>query len=137
MGLRLQPVLYIAEGLHGLLQVKRLAESGGAPEDSCVVQGLVCRKNLTHRKMRKKIANPRILMLGSMFEFHRTQGRLASFDHYTKDQVCSCQQPAIIDGLSQYCLFSLHIILSRMQALFAVAPGIAAVGIGRLTGFFY
>ena len=104
MGLGLQPVLRIADGLRGLRQVKRLAESGGAPEDSCVVQGLVCRKNLTHRKMRKKIANPRILMLGSMFEFHRTQGRLASFDHYTKDQARSRRQPAIDHMLSQQCI---------------------------------
>lgn len=52
-----------------------------------MVQGVVCRKNLTHRKMRRKIQDARIVMLGNVLEFPRTQGRLASFDHYTKDQV--------------------------------------------------
>ena len=66
-------------------QVKRIAES--APDESCVVSGITFRKNLTHRKMRRKIDNARVLLLGSSFEFPRTQGRLASFDAYTKDQV--------------------------------------------------
>lgn len=57
-----------------------------SPEDSCVVKGVVCRKNLTHRKMRRKIQNPRVLLLGSALEFPSTQARLASFDQYTKDQ---------------------------------------------------
>ena len=59
----------------------------GMPQDSSVVQGVVARKNLSHRRMRKRIANPRILLLGNTLEFHRTHHRLASFDHYTKDQV--------------------------------------------------
>ena len=71
----------------GLVQIKRLA-GVQCPEDSCLVQGLVCRKNLTHRKMRRKIQNPRILILGNAFEFPSTQARLASFDQYTKDQAC-------------------------------------------------
>ena len=66
-------------------QVKRIAES--TPDESCLVSGITFRKNLTHRKMRRKINNARVLLLGSSFEFPRTQGRLASFDAYTKDQV--------------------------------------------------
>ena len=68
------------------MQIKRLAGVGAA-EDSCVVQGVVCRKNLTHRKMRRKVENARVLLLGNVLEFPRTQARLASFDQYTKDQV--------------------------------------------------
>ena len=52
------------------------------------MHGLACRKNLTHRRMRKHIKAPRILLLASRLESHRTQTRLASFDHYTNDQVC-------------------------------------------------
>lgn len=72
-------------GEYKYVQVKRVAEA--EPEDSCVVHGVVMRKNLTHRKMRRKIDNARVLMLGGSFEFPRTQSRLASFDTYTKDQV--------------------------------------------------
>ncbi|KAK9796713.1 hypothetical protein WJX73_010097 [Symbiochloris irregularis] len=67
------------------IKVKKVPD-GGTPEQSCFIQGLVCRKNLTHRRMRKHIPNPRILLLASRLESHRTQTRLASFDHYTNDQ---------------------------------------------------
>lgn len=70
-----------------LQQVKKVSD-GSAPDQSCLVHGLACRKNLTHRRMRKHITNPRILLLASRLESHRTQNRLASFDHYTNDQVC-------------------------------------------------
>lgn len=70
----------------GNLQVKKVPD-GGSPEESCFVHGLACRKNLTHRRMRKSITNARVLLLASRLESHRTQHRLASFDHYTNDQV--------------------------------------------------
>ena len=68
------------------VQVKKVPECG-SPQDSCVVRGLVARKNLVHRRMRRSIQQPRILMLASALEFQRNPHRLASFDHYSKDQV--------------------------------------------------
>lgn len=52
----------------------------GAPGDSRVVHGLVFRKNVVHKLMRTHITQPRIMMLGSMLEYHRTTGKLSSFD---------------------------------------------------------
>ena len=52
----------------------------GTPHDSKVVNGLVFRKNVIHKLMRSHIAQPRIMMLGSMLEYHRTTGKLSSFD---------------------------------------------------------
>ena len=69
-----------------MLQVKKVPGCG-SPQDSCVVRGLVARKNLVHRRMRRTIQQPRILMLASALEFQRNPHRLASFDHYSKDQV--------------------------------------------------
>ena len=43
-----------------------------------------------HRRMRRAIQQPRILMLASALEFQRNPHRLASFDHYSKDQVRMC-----------------------------------------------
>lgn len=62
-----------------LHQVKRVADVG-APSDSRVVDGLVFRKNVVHKLMRTHISQPRIMMLGSMLEYHRTAGKLSSFD---------------------------------------------------------
>lgn len=52
----------------------------GAPSDSRVVDGLVFRKNVVHKLMRTHVSQPRIMMLGSMLEYHRTTGKLSSFD---------------------------------------------------------
>lgn len=62
-----------------LHQVKRVADVG-APSDSRVVDGLVFRKNVVHKLMRTHISQPRIMMLGNMLEYHRTTGKLSSFD---------------------------------------------------------
>ena len=59
----------------------------GAPGDSCVIDGVACRKNLAHKRMRRRIEAPRILMIAGNLEFGRAQGRLASLDSFTKEQV--------------------------------------------------
>ena len=70
---------------HVSSQVKKVPEAG-KPQDSSVVRGLVCRKNLVHRRMRRSVQQPRILLLASHLELHRNPDRLASFDNYSKDQ---------------------------------------------------
>lgn len=50
------------------------------PEDSKVVNGLVFRKNVVHKLMKSHIVQPRVMLLGSMLEYHRTSGKLSSFD---------------------------------------------------------
>jgi len=50
------------------------------PGDSCVVQGLVCRKNVAHRRMKTFRENPRILMLRGALETRRQSTNLSSFD---------------------------------------------------------
>lgn len=48
--------------------------------DSCLVDGLVCRKNVAHRRMRTHIERPRILMLRGALENRRASTNLSSFD---------------------------------------------------------
>lgn len=48
--------------------------------DSCLVDGLVCRKNVAHRRMRTHIDQPRILMLRGALENRRMSTNLSSFD---------------------------------------------------------
>ena len=68
------------------LQVKKVP-GVGTPGSSCVVAGVVCRKNLAHKRMRKRIEAARILMIAGTLEFNRAQSRLASLDSFTKEQV--------------------------------------------------
>lgn len=60
-------------------QVKKVPGTA-SPEDSAVVHGLVCRKNVAHKRMRTHIKQPRIIMLGNTLEYHRTKHKLSSFD---------------------------------------------------------
>ncbi|XP_010534979.1 PREDICTED: 1-phosphatidylinositol-3-phosphate 5-kinase FAB1B-like [Tarenaya hassleriana] len=62
----------------GYVKVKCLAS--GSPRESMVVKGVVCKKNVAHRRMRAKIEKPRLLILGSALEYQRIKNQLSSFD---------------------------------------------------------
>ncbi|KQJ98517.1 1-phosphatidylinositol-3-phosphate 5-kinase FAB1A [Brachypodium distachyon] len=62
----------------GYVKVKCLA--CGRPSDSLVVRGVVCKKNVAHRRMSSKKEKPRILILGGALEYQRVSNLLSSFD---------------------------------------------------------
>jgi 1-phosphatidylinositol-3-phosphate 5-kinase len=45
-----------------------------------VVKGVVCKKNVAHRRMTSKIEKPRLLILGGALEYQRVSKQLSSFD---------------------------------------------------------
>lgn len=47
---------------------------------SMVVKGVVCKKNVAHRRMTSKIEKPRLLILGGALEYQRISNQLSSFD---------------------------------------------------------
>lgn len=47
---------------------------------SKVVKGVVCKKNVAHRRMTTKIEKPRLLILGGALEYQRVANHLSSFD---------------------------------------------------------
>eukprot|EP00058_Branchiostoma_floridae_P013130 XP_002598618.1 hypothetical protein BRAFLDRAFT_118352 [Branchiostoma floridae] len=53
---------------------------GGHRSDCCFVNGVVCTKNIAHKKMSHHILNPRILMVKGWIDHQRTENRLASID---------------------------------------------------------
>lgn len=57
------------------LEVKRYAKvekiPGGSLEDSCVLDGIMVNKDITHPQMRRKIENPRILLLDCPLEYKK------------------------------------------------------------------
>lgn len=62
----------------GYVKVKCLA--CGKRNDSFVVKGVVCKKNVAHRRMSSKIGKPRLLILGGALEYQRVSNHLSSFD---------------------------------------------------------
>ncbi len=52
----------------------------GIKNNSSLVYGVVCTKNVTHKKMLRSIKNPKILLLKCAFEFQRKENQLSSFD---------------------------------------------------------
>ncbi|KAJ3677131.1 hypothetical protein LUZ60_002855 [Juncus effusus] len=62
----------------GYVKVKCIAS--GCPSDSAVIKGVVCKKNVAHRRMSLKIEKPRILILGGALEYQRVSNLLSSFD---------------------------------------------------------
>ncbi|KAK6153537.1 hypothetical protein DH2020_013176 [Rehmannia glutinosa] len=62
----------------GYVKVKCLAS--GRRSQSMVVKGVVCKKNVAHRRMTSKIEKPRLLILGGALEYQRVSNALSSFD---------------------------------------------------------
>ncbi|XP_011079355.1 1-phosphatidylinositol-3-phosphate 5-kinase FAB1B [Sesamum indicum] len=60
------------------VKVKCLAS--GRRSESMVVRGVVCKKNVAHRRMTSKIESPRLLILGGALEYQRVSNALSSFD---------------------------------------------------------
>lgn len=61
------------------LEIKRYAKiekiPGGTLEDSCVLDGVMVNKDITHPKMRRLIRNPRVLLLDSTLEYKKGESQ--------------------------------------------------------------
>ncbi|CAJ2650041.1 unnamed protein product [Trifolium pratense] len=62
----------------GYVKVKCIA--CGHRNESMVVKGIVCKKNVAHRRMTSKIDKPHFLILGGALEYHRVSNQLSSVD---------------------------------------------------------
>lgn len=45
-----------------------------------VVKGVVCKKNVAHRRMKAKIEKARLLIIGGALEYQRVSNQFSSFD---------------------------------------------------------
>ena len=52
----------------------------GRRSDSRLVCGVVCRRNVAHRRMATHIESPRLLLLAGALQYQRVEGRLSSLD---------------------------------------------------------
>ncbi|KAF9616143.1 hypothetical protein IFM89_028609, partial [Coptis chinensis] len=62
----------------GYVKIKCLAS--GHRSASLVVKGVVCKKNVAHRRMTSELEKPRFLILGGALEYQRVTNLLSSFD---------------------------------------------------------
>ncbi|XP_010323385.1 1-phosphatidylinositol-3-phosphate 5-kinase FAB1B [Solanum lycopersicum] len=62
----------------GYVKIKCIAS--GHRRESMVVKGVVCKKNVAHRRMNSKFKKPRLLILGGALEYQRVANHLSSFD---------------------------------------------------------
>ncbi|KAL9246272.1 hypothetical protein vseg_019828 [Gypsophila vaccaria] len=60
--------------------VKIKCVASGNPFESTLVKGVVCTKNITHKRMTSQYKSPRILLLGGSLEYQRAQNQLASLN---------------------------------------------------------
>lgn len=78
----IQAVLTVAETTKGgdsVVDIKRYAKvekiPGGELEDAKVLKGIMFQKDITHSKMRRRIENPRILLLDSPLEYKKGESQ--------------------------------------------------------------
>jgi T-complex protein 1 subunit gamma len=82
VGMAIQAVLTVAETTPGgetQVDIKRYAKvekiPGGEIDDSCVLKGIMFQKDTVHSKMRRRIENPRILLLDSPLEYKKGESQ--------------------------------------------------------------
>ncbi len=68
-------IVYRKEGDHVEIDVKRYAKvekiPGGLLEDCCVLDGVMYNKDVTHPQMRRKIQNPRVILMDCPLEYKK------------------------------------------------------------------
>ena len=64
---------------HSYVKIKKL-QTGDDPTNSKVVEGLVFRKNVAHRRMRSNIPLAKIMLIRGALQYQRVENKLASFD---------------------------------------------------------
>lgn len=60
--------------------VKVKCIASGSPHESTLVKGVVCTKNIKHKRMTSQYKTPRLLVLGGALEYQRVPNQLASFN---------------------------------------------------------
>jgi 1-phosphatidylinositol-3-phosphate 5-kinase len=60
--------------------VKIKCVASGNQNESILIRGIVCSKNITHKRMISQYKNPRVMLLAGSLEYQRVAGQLASFN---------------------------------------------------------
>ncbi|CAN0873593.1 Putative 1-phosphatidylinositol-3-phosphate 5-kinase FAB1C [Linum grandiflorum] len=66
--------------------VKVKCIASGIPIDSALIKGVVCTKNIKHKRMTTQYKNPRLLLLGGALEYRSVTNQLASFNTLVQEE---------------------------------------------------
>ncbi|OEL13825.1 putative 1-phosphatidylinositol-3-phosphate 5-kinase FAB1C [Dichanthelium oligosanthes] len=66
--------------------VKVKCIASGDPSESNFVRGVVCSKNVKHKRMASEHRNAKLLILGGALEYHRVPNKLASIDRILEQE---------------------------------------------------
>ncbi|KAF5205875.1 1-phosphatidylinositol-3-phosphate 5-kinase FAB1A [Thalictrum thalictroides] len=67
--------------------VKVKCLESGTPNQSTLIKGVVCTKNIKHKRMTSQYKNPKLLLLGGALEYQRATNQLASFDTLLQQEI--------------------------------------------------
>nr|XP_010909652.1 putative 1-phosphatidylinositol-3-phosphate 5-kinase FAB1C isoform X2 [Elaeis guineensis] len=67
--------------------VKVKCIASGRPIDSTLIKGVVCTKNIKHKRMVSQHKNPRLLLLGGALEYQKVPNKLASIDTVLEQEI--------------------------------------------------
>ncbi|KAG9444056.1 hypothetical protein H6P81_015396 [Aristolochia fimbriata] len=67
--------------------VKVKCMATGDPGESTLIRGVVCTKNVKHKRMTAQYRNPRLLLLGGALEYQRVPNQLASMDTLLQQEI--------------------------------------------------
>ncbi|XP_043699937.1 putative 1-phosphatidylinositol-3-phosphate 5-kinase FAB1C [Telopea speciosissima] len=59
----------------------------GTPSESTLIKGVVCTKNIKHKRMTSQYRNPTLLLLAGALEYQRVSNQLASFDTLLQQEI--------------------------------------------------
>ena len=65
---------------HRFFILSLLVIPGGSYQDCAYISGILFRQTVSHKRMAKKVDNPRIMLLSGGIEFTRTENRIASLE---------------------------------------------------------
>ncbi|XP_055802791.1 1-phosphatidylinositol-3-phosphate 5-kinase FAB1B-like isoform X3 [Solanum dulcamara] len=109
----------------GYVKVKCIAS--GRRGDSVVVKGVVCKKNVAHRRMTSKIEKPRILILGGALEYQRVSNHLSSFDTLLQQEMDHLKMAVAKIDVHQPDLLLVEKSVSRYAQEYLLAKDISLV----------
>ncbi|XP_008801162.2 putative 1-phosphatidylinositol-3-phosphate 5-kinase FAB1C [Phoenix dactylifera] len=67
--------------------VKVKCIASGRPMDSTLIKGVVCTKNIKHKRMVSQHRNPRLLLLGGALEYQKVPNKLASINTVLEQEI--------------------------------------------------
>ncbi|KAL2462389.1 1-phosphatidylinositol-3-phosphate 5-kinase FAB1B [Forsythia ovata] len=109
----------------GYVKVKCLAS--GHRSESMVVKGVVCKKNVAHRRMASKMEKPHLMILGGALEYQRVSNLFSSVDTLLQQEMDHLKMAVAKIGSHQPDILLVEKSVSRYAQEYLLAKDISLV----------